>query len=258
MSTADQELIARYRQLVRKITRDCLGTGISSTLSLALPWQPASAAMNIALYRKHRGELEELQRYLARRGIKVKRRVLFQGVTEGTVVKLGTAAILLGHDDLVLMGTLADELLTESGSLLDTKGLVEASAERLDHDITNVGCKLGSIPTEVIQGELELDTTKELIENKATGWHAPAEELVLQVAVVGVAQAATEKVLDNSLEAPVDLTSDSLMEEIDTRLDKKGEVEGDRARWARRRGTEPQSSRSQEAERDGNIKRKTS
>ncbi|KAH9908221.1 hypothetical protein F4778DRAFT_798201 [Xylariomycetidae sp. FL2044] len=114
-SLSRTELLTRHRQLTRRITRDSLGSVISSTLALFMPWHLLSAGVNVSLLYRHAGQFSRLQSELEARGVRVPKRLLFQGLIEGAAVKLGTTVLLFGHDDLGVVANATDGWMDRAG-----------------------------------------------------------------------------------------------------------------------------------------------
>lgn len=222
-----QQLVTRHRQLTRKITRDSLGSVISSSLALFMPWHLFSSGLNITLLYRHIKEFSTLQKYLASIGIKVRKRIIVQGLVEGAAVKMGTTFLLFGHDDLGVVANATDPWLDRTGDWIanQTGTVIEAPSmqglvlddeiHRDGHKIVHVASSVASLPTELVQEYMGLQTADDVAETHKTGWHADSAQVAAQVVVAGSMQAGSEKVLDTVLERPIDTRVDSRMERVE-------------------------------------------
>ncbi|KAH7096084.1 hypothetical protein FB567DRAFT_587358 [Paraphoma chrysanthemicola] len=101
-----EELQAKYRSNVRQRTRAGLGTVISTGLAgSGLYYMAAPAA--VAAYGHHQAgkTKEQLQDIMRQHGFKARKRDKLSGFLVGSAEKMALSFLLLGHDEIVWLGT---------------------------------------------------------------------------------------------------------------------------------------------------------
>ncbi|KAK6203874.1 hypothetical protein LQW54_008681 [Pestalotiopsis sp. IQ-011] len=224
LNAANQALLqVEHKKLTKNIARCGTGAIISTILALWFPWTALSAGINAGTLARYAVQLRRLRQEFKNAGLEIEYSVVVLGICQAAIIRFGTTAITLGHEDLVGATCQAGSFLNMAGAwiaehmsvCIDSSDVMSHlqhaldwdQANRMSHGIIKLTTKLASSPVEAVQHALHIDKAADQIK-LLTGWDAPLATVAKQFLVVGPVQASVDWAVEKFIEDPVGHFSD--------------------------------------------------